>query len=86
MIKHVTLNTIFNIWDPLDVMHHAPIDEYRQLTDEILERINPLMSKNEIFNIVYEIGNFYFGEYTRMNNKSCDFISELIYQILNLKN
>jgi hypothetical protein len=83
MINHKTLNTIFNVWDPLDVMYHAPMNEYRQLTDEVLERMHPSMTEEKIFNVVYEIGNVHFGDFTRMNEKSCRFISELIYQISN---
>ena len=81
MINHQLLNIIFDIWDPLDVMYHAPADEYRQLTDEVIERMRPSMSKEEIFHAVHEIGQHYFNSYTRMNEKSCQFIAELIYQI-----
>jgi len=81
MINRQLLNTIFDIWDPLDVMYHAPTDEYRQLTDEVFECINQPMSKEEIFNVVYERGQLYFNDFSRMNEKTCWFIAELIYQI-----
>ena len=81
MISRQLLNTIFDIWDPLDVMYHAPADEYRQLTDEVFERMNPPMSKDEIFNVIYERGQLYFNDFPRMNEKTCRFIAEIIYQI-----
>jgi len=81
MISRQLLNNIFDIWDPLDVMYHAPADEYRQLTDEVFECMNSSMSKEEVFNVVYERGQYYFNDFSRMNEKSCRFIAELIYQI-----
>ena len=66
IMNHEMLNIIFNIWDPSDVMYHAPDDEYRQLTDEVFELIDSSMSREEIFEIVYQKGQNYFNDFSRM--------------------
>ncbi|MCL2284846.1 MAG: hypothetical protein FWC32_00610 [Firmicutes bacterium] len=81
MISRQMLNTIFNIWDPMDVMYHAPSDEYRQLTDEVFERLHSSMTKEDIFNVLYERGETHYDIFPRMYEKICGSISELIYQI-----
>lgn len=82
MIGYEVLNNILNIWDPLEVMYHAPKDEYCQLTQEILGELNAYMDYHEIYAIINKIGNYYFKDFLRMNEKSCHFISELIFEIM----
>ena len=85
MISYTVLNNIFNIWDPLEVMYHAPKDEYRQLTQEIFDKLHTNMDYQEVYAVVEKVGSYYFDDFLRMNEKSCKFISELIFEIMNQK-
>jgi hypothetical protein len=84
MITHKMLNNILDIWDPLGVIYFAPSDEYKQLTDQIYERINSSMSQEEIFCVLREVRKINFNDCQIMDDKSCRFVANLIHQIFNL--
>ena len=78
------LNTIIDIWDPLNVIYFAPSDEYKQLTDQIFERINSSMNEKEIYNVLCEVREINFNDGQVMDDKSCRFVADLIHQIFNI--
>lgn len=68
-MKYVNIKKIIDCWDPIDLLIHAPSDEYHS---EILEIENLLDSSKDIFDLtegIYQVFVKSFGEdvFARVN-------------------
>lgn len=68
-------------WDPIELLIHAPDDEYNGETKKIAEKINNQMDENEVGLIIYNTFKDAFGLDTFTNSlQECVSIAKIILQ------
>ena len=78
-MKYDRIKEIINRWDPIDLLSHAPDDEYDFEIQAIPNSVLLGMSEVELGKIVYNIFVYSFGEDTFQKNISeCNRIAKEI--------
>ena len=79
------IQDIVNVWDPLDVMAHAPADEYSSFSAKCFDGILQLDTQNvnEIYNMLLALSREEFGDSdSNFDNKEVYYAAKLMHRIL----
>ena len=78
------IKNIINNWDPIELLEHAPEDEYN---DEILEISSRFVKEvNELVCVIYNVVKLSFGETFDKSLDDCYLIAENIIKKYKCKN
>ena len=64
------IKRIINEWDPIDLLHHAPDDEYHIAIDIIRELIKLTSNEHELSRAIYSIFVAFYNEDNFLKPKS----------------
>ena len=79
MVSINIIKTIIDEWDPIDLLSHAPSDEYHSEIEEIEQLLKSAKDKVELSTGIYNIFIKSFGEFSFQKAKSeCDAIAQKI--------
>ncbi|MEA4831880.1 hypothetical protein SDC9_124022 [bioreactor metagenome] len=73
-----SIKLIINEWDPIDLLLHAPEDEYAFEIKEIKKLLNDNINLENLSEGIYEIFKLNFGDIFKKSKSDCILIAEKI--------
>lgn len=82
MIDLKTLGMIITVWDPIEVMIHAPADEYNTFSVELYNMISETgKSVDDIKKAIIVLCGIDFNIHDPFFEKECGYVAELIVHL-----
>lgn len=76
--KYDKVEKVINEWDPIDLLPHAPKDEYRPEILKIVASFETTNNVNELAKVISEVFRRYFSDTFKRSEEECYVIAKKI--------